>query len=58
MKVRLIRQVRITVKAGEIVEVSPTEAVFLISTRSAVPVSAAKETPAAPERQTANKKKG
>ena len=58
MKVRLIRQARITVKAGEIVEVSPTEAAFLISTRSAVPVSAAKETPAAQERQTANEKKG
>ena len=58
MKVRLIRQARITVKAGEIVEVSPTEATFLISTRSAVPVSAAKETPTAPARQTSNKKKG
>ena len=58
MKVRLIRHARITVKAGEIVEVSPTEAAFLISTRSAVPVSAVKETPTAPERQTANKKKG
>lgn len=59
MKVRLIRQARITVKAGEIVEVSPTEAAFLVSTRSAVPVSAAKETPAAPERKTAaSKKKG
>ena len=58
MKVKLIRQARITVKAGETVEVSPVEAAFLVSTRSAVYVSAAKETPAAPERQTASKKKG
>lgn len=58
MKVKLIRDARITVKAGEIVEVSPTEAAFLVYTRSAVIVSAAKETPAAPARQTANKKKG
>lgn len=58
MKVRLIRPARITAKAGETVEVSPVEAAFLVSTRSAVYVSAAKETPAAPEKQTANKKKG
>ena len=70
MKVRLIRPSRITVKAGEIVEVSPAEAAFLISTRSAEPVPAAKETPAAepvpaaketpaaPARSTASKKKG
>lgn len=58
MKVKLIRDSRITVKAGEIVEVSPVDAAFLVSTRSAVPVSAAKETPAAPARQTASKKKG
>jgi hypothetical protein len=58
MKVKLIRDARSTVKAGETVEVSPVEAAFLVSTRSAVPVSAAKETPAAPPRQTATKKKG
>ena len=58
MKVKLIRDARITIKAGETVEVSPVEAAFLVSTRSAVPVSAAKKTPAAPVRQTAPKKKG
>lgn len=58
MKVRLLRQSRITVKAGEIVEVSPAEAAFLVSTRSAEPVPAVKETPAAPARSTASKKKG
>ena len=58
MKVKLSRDARITIKAGETVEVSPVEAAFLVSTRSAVPVSAAKETPAASARQTASKKKG
>ena len=69
MKVRLLHQARITVKAGEIVEVSPAEAAFLVSTRSAEPVPAEKETPAesvpaeketpaAPARSTASKKKG
>ncbi len=58
MKVRLLRQARITVKAGEIVEVSPAEAAFLVSVQSAVYVPAVKETPAAPARSTANKKKG
>jgi hypothetical protein len=58
MKVRLLRQARITVKAGEIVEVSPAEAAFLLSIRSAEPVPAVKETPVAPARSTANKKKG
>ena len=58
MKVKLIRDAWITITAGETVEVSPVEAAFLVSTRSAVPVSAAKETPAAPARQTASKKKG
>lgn len=35
MKVRLIRDARVTVKAGEIVDVSPAEATFLISVKSA-----------------------
>lgn len=58
MRVKLIRQARITVKPGEIVEVSPAEAVFLISTHSAVEVAAVNETPAAPKTSTGTKKKG
>lgn len=59
MKVKLLRQTRITMHPGEIVEVSPREAAHLIATRSAVPVAvAAKETPAAPAKETATKKRG
>ena len=58
MKVRLLRQARITVKAGETVEISPAEAAFLVSVRSAVYVPAEKKTPAAPAKSTENKKKG
>lgn len=43
MKVKLIRAARIRHEAGEIVEVSPAEAGFLLSTGSAVTVA---ETPA------------
>lgn len=45
MKVRLIRAARILHMAGEIVEVSPAEAGFLLSTRSAEIVPEVKETP-------------
>ena len=38
MKLKLIRAARIRHNAGEIVEVSPAEAGFLLSTGSAVPV--------------------
>lgn len=38
MKVKLLRDSRIMRKAGEIVEVSPEEAYFLLSVRSAEPV--------------------
>lgn len=44
MKVRLLKPARITVQAGEIIEVSPAEANFLMSVGSAEIVSA-KETP-------------
>lgn len=48
MKVRLTRTARITHQPGEIVEVSPTEARFLLSTGSAEAVSAQQpETPEA-----------
>ena len=39
MKVKLLRDARINHKAGEIVEVSPTECAFLTSVGSAVEVS-------------------
>lgn len=38
MKVKLLREARIRHKAGEIVEVSPAEAGFLLSTGSAIEV--------------------
>lgn len=40
MKVLLLRDARIRHKAGEIVEVSPADAGFLISTNSAIVVTA------------------
>lgn len=45
MKMLILKDSRITVKAGEIVEVSPAQADFLMSTRSAVP-AAEKRAPA------------
>ena len=49
MKVKLLRAARIRHEAGEIVEVSPAEAGFLLSTGSAVTVAEApameRETP-------------
>lgn len=44
MKVRLIRDAKITHKAGEIVEVSPAEANFLLSVKSAEAVKPARKT--------------
>lgn len=51
MKVKLIRAARIRHDAGEIVEVSPAEAGFLLSTGSAVPYTepVKKEKPETPE---------
>ena len=43
MKIKLLRDSRIWHKVGEVVEASPTECVFLISTGSAVKVSEAVE---------------
>ena len=51
MRVKLIREARIRHKAGEIVEVSPAEADFLIATGSAV---CANEAPR-PRRETKKK---
>lgn len=57
MKVRLLRVARITHNAGEIVEVSPAEAAFLLSVGSAEPVEAAvKETPEKATTKTTRKK--
>lgn len=59
MKVKLLRDARINHKAGEIVEVSPAECSFLISTGSAVKVSEAvkKEASTAEEKKTTIKRK-
>lgn len=43
MKVKLLRDARIRHKAGEIVEVSPSEYAFLTSTNSAIPVEEKKQ---------------
>ena len=43
MKVKLIRDARITVKAGETVEVSPAVGAFLLSIGSAVEVKPTKK---------------
>lgn len=62
MLIRLIRDARIHHKAGEIVDVSPAEYTYLVTTHSGVPVvtaSAAKETPEtdAPTKTTRKAKK-
>ena len=44
MKVRLLRAARIAHNAGEIVEVSPDQATFLMSVGSAEPVATAMKT--------------
>ena len=57
MKVRLLRAARITHNTGEIVEVSPDQAAFLLSVGSAEPVEAAvKETPEKATTKTTRKK--
>ena len=55
MKVRLTRQNRIDGKAGEIVEVSPDRAAFLMEFDMAVPVTV-REQIEAPEKKTAAKR--
>ena len=54
MKVRLTRQNRIEGKAGEIVEVSPDRAAFLLRYGLAEPVTV-REQIETPEKRTANK---
>lgn len=55
MKIRLTRDSRITHKAGEIVEVSPAEGVFLVSVQSAVEIRAEEEKPAKAVKRTAKR---
>ena len=55
MKVKLLREARIRHQAGEIVEVSPAEADFLIAVESAIPVDV-RETPEKPEKRERKKK--
>ena len=60
MKLRLIREARIRHVAGDIVEVSPAEAGFLLSTGSAVEVQEElpkRETPEAAAEKPATRKK-
>ena len=54
MKVKLTRQNRIDGKAGEIVEVSPARAAFLLGLNLAVPAEAREQ--AAPEKKPEEKK--
>ena len=56
MKVRLLRPARITHDAGEIVEVSPDQARFLLSVGSAEIVRPEKETPEKATTKTTRKK--
>lgn len=58
MKIRLLRDSRILHKAGEVIEASPAECSFLISTGSAVKVSEAvkKEASTAEEKKTTTKR--
>lgn len=50
MKVQLIRDMRIRHKAGEIVEVSPAEYQFLLSTNSALAITDEKPKKAKPKK--------
>lgn len=59
MKIRLLRPARITLNAGEIVEVSPDQAAFLLSVGSAEivrPEPEKKETPEKATTKTTRKK--
>lgn len=58
MKVKLIRDARVIHKAGEIVEVSPAEYNFLISVRSAVPMTEEEKPVKTEEKKKTVKKKG
>lgn len=53
MKIKLLRDSRVTHKAGEVIDASPAQCEFLISVGSAVRISEAvkKEAPAAEEKK-------
>ena len=57
MLVKLLRPARIRHEAGEIVEVSPAEAGFLLSIKSATKVEEEKEVKAEPEKKKSKKDK-
>lgn len=57
MTVKLLRDARITHKAGEVVEVSPAEAGFLLEVGSAVSVKAEEPEEKAEPKKTVRKKK-
>lgn len=56
MLVKLLRPARIRHEAGETVEVSPAEAGFLLSIKSATKVEEEKEVKAEPEKKKKSKK--
>lgn len=56
MKVRLLRDSRIHHKAGEIVEVSPAEANYLLATQSAEPALEEKQPEQAQTKTTTKRK--
>ena len=59
MRLKLLRQQRITHEPGDIVEVSPAQARFLLSTRSAVPADLPSiATPEKRETRETRRKKG
>ena len=51
MKIKLLRDSKVTHKAGEIVNASPTEAAFLISVHSAIEIRD-EQTPPQPVKET------
>lgn len=55
MKVRLLRPARINMNAGDVVDVSPAQANFLLSVGSATPVKEQKEAETK-KKETAKKK--
>lgn len=57
MLVKLLRPARIRHEAGETVEVSPAEAGFLLSIKSATKVEEEKEVKAEPEKKKSKKDK-
>lgn len=55
MKVRLIRPMKVMHYPGEIVEISPSEALLILGTGSAEPVDQSLETPEKPKTKATKK---